>query len=212
MVLGARANRWMGCAVLLVGVLAMGGCSRAIRLRTPIEKVHHPSGIRGGPYGISVSPVEPASCVHQNLVAYLKKSPRWSLESTPRPETELYELRWTLVEDSFQSDLPTKRSVVIYLYCTIIDAFLAPFFANMLPWHATQYVEIDLKLVDGHGQELYHYRKGLAVNEHDKTLPSTVELKKAMHALAVGNLAIQMMNRLEKTVLPQLSEAPGRPE
>ena len=51
------------------------------------------------------------------------------------------------------------------------------------------------------GQEVYHQKKGLAVNEIDKTLPRSLELKKAMYELTSQKIVAQMMNRMVKVAL-----------
>ena len=83
----------------------------------------------------------------------------------------------------------------------MLCAWLAPIWANTSTWNATQYIELDLTLADQNSQEVYHQKKGIAVNETDKTLPRSLELKKAMYELTAQKIVAQMMNRMVKVVL-----------
>lgn len=184
--------------ILACGLLAVG-CSTTIDLKTPLVSEQHPASFSQEPLDVIVSPEVTGNAIHDHLKRYLESSPHWRLRVSPvEPTAAVHRLDWEVLDDSFTSDLSTKRSVVIYLYCSIIDAFLAPFFANMMEWHATQYYEVELRLRDYAEKRAYQHREGLALSERDKTLPAADELKEAMQDLTARNLVTRMLNRMER--------------
>ena len=187
--------------LLCILMLASSACSRNINFKTVIDPPRHCAGV-GGPYPISVEPISSDSSIYKYIKSYIETSPHWRLQAEPAQEKKgEYLLKWKVLNTSYAGDIGTKKSVVIYLYCSVICAWLAPIWANISTWHVTQYIELDLTLLDQNGQEVYHNKKGLAVNETDKTLPRSLELKKAMYELTAQKIVNQMMNRMVKVVL-----------
>lgn len=182
-------------------LLAFSACSRNINFKTVIESPRHCAGF-GGHYLISIEPGSSDSSVYRHIKSYVETLPHWRLQAGHAQEKEgKYTLRWKVLNRSYASNIGTKKSAVIYFYCSVVCAWLAPIWANTSTWNATQYIELDLTLADQNGQEVYHQKKGLAVNENDKTLPRSLELKKAMYELTAQKIVAQMMNRMVKVVL-----------
>ena len=186
------------CILLLV----FSACSRNINFKTVIESPLHCVGVSGEQYPIFIEPCSSDSSVYRYIKSYVETSPHWRLQAVPTQKKEGgYTLKWKILNRSYASNIGTKKSAVIYFYCSVVCAWLAPIWANTSTWNATQYIELDLTLADQNGQEVYHQKKGLAVNEIDKTLPRSLELKKAMYELTAQKIVAQMMNRMVKVAL-----------
>jgi hypothetical protein len=197
----------------LAGLLAwtLAGCSTAISLTTPLEPERHPPFLAQGPIPVVVVPPPAGVPVGDHLARYLEASPHWQRRSPDSPSAPgSYRIEWNVAAENFTGDLGTKRSVVIYFYCTIF--VIAPFVANFSRWHATHFYEVEMCLRDPSGRMVYQHKKGLAINEHDTTLPATAALKEAMQELNAKNITTLMMNRLEQflagTAVPQPSWPP----
>lgn len=197
--------------LLCILILVSSGCSRNINFKTVIDPPLRYAGA-GGPYPISIEPIFSNSSIYKYIKSYIETSPYWCLQTeASQEEKDGYLLKWKIFDRSYASNIGTKKSVVIYLYCTVIDAWLAPIWANTATWETTQYIELDLTLLDQHGREVYHNRKGLAIQETGKTLPRSLELKKAMYELTAQKIVNQMMNRMVKVILiPQNEESKPR--
>jgi len=168
-------------------LLAFSACSRNINFKTAIESPLHCVEVSDGQYPIFIEPYSSDSSVYRYIKSYVETSPHWRLQAESVQEKEgRYTLKWKVLNRSYASNIGTKKSAVIYFYCSVLCAWLAPIWANTSTWNATQ---------------VYHQKKGLAVNEGDKTLPRSLELKKAMYELTAQKIVAQMMNRMVKVAL-----------
>jgi len=187
----------LGCVLAVCTVLT--GCSTVINLQTPLEQPRHRSMTSENPLPVVVVRGPQHGEVADAIEDYLRHSPTWKLIEHA-DATQPYSLEWRVLTETFHSDLSTKRSAVVYFYCWVITAPVGLFYANVIPWHATDFLEIQMTLKGSDGRSIYEHKDTLTTNERDKTLPFTDDLKREMRKRTVANLVTIMMNRMEKVV------------
>jgi len=165
-----------------------------------LEAPRYASSTPEGPRAIALADDRAAGDAPSAIQTYVTASPNWELVGR-RDRDAHYELEWRILGEQFQSDLPTKRSAVIYFYCWIITAPIGTFYANVMHWHATDFLEMEIALKDPQGKQVYKHKKGLTTSEYGKNLPHTAELSREMRKLTATNLVTLMLNRMERVVL-----------